>query len=62
MNRSVKDTTNQGIGESVSALVSSLANVESTRIAIPEIQLSVFLLDFATSAESTIEVDDKLVA
>ena len=62
MNRSVKDTTNQGIGESVSALVSSLANVESTRIAIPEIQLSVRLLDFAASTESTVEVDDKLVA
>ena len=62
MNRSVKDTTNQGIGESVNALVSSLANVKSTRIAIPEIQLSVFFLDFAASTESTVEVDDKLIA
>ena len=62
MNRSVKDTTNHGIRESANALVSSLANVESTRIAIPEIQPAVFFLDFAASTESTVEVDDKLVA
>lgn len=43
-------------------LISSLSYMQSTRVAVPEIQLSMFFLNFTALAEGTIKIDDQLVS